>query len=1019
MFGKMGLVDHLLHCIHAEPTLGPRVVMSSPHWRTRRYGERPMIYGRERERTQLRELLDDAVAGHGSLVLISGEAGIGKTTLVDDLIYEAEERSCLVLTGGCYDLTTTPPYGPWVEVTRSYPEKQDGLPRVPAALREGGGMEGIGSQAALFDLIAGFLVDIAAHQTLVIVLEDLHWSDPASLELLRVVVRIIPGHRILLVGTYRDDELTRRHELYQLMPVLVRESGAQRIDLNRLDAREIQALLTERYDLSASDEERLRDHLHRLSEGNPFYLSELVRSLETDGVLKRDGDGWELVGLASVQVPPLIRQVIDGRLSGLGPEIRSALEIAAVIGHRFGFELWSSVSEINDELLLDSLEEALEAHILVEQAGAEEYQFSHALVRETLYEGLVRPRRRIWHRKVADALITTPNPDPDEVADHLQRSNDPRAEEWLMLAGQRAQERFAWSDAESRFEAVLDSMESRRAHPRDRGWLVFRLSSIADMTEWSKKVPLLELAWTLGDEAGDRLLTACSRWQHSATKANSTGNFQFGVSGIESAVEAWDQLSDEEFRRSYPLLVANFAFRRIPGDRANAVKDINLVRASLPHWYMQVGRFKDAVRTAENYLDSIARHELSDSQLDLGIMRMGLSLSSAYLGDPSTAQREIQLLGQEHRSTGHFLEAAVDTAGELTSVHIPFYTDDITERKRLAQQFDDDWERASRTVTEEIVFNPCDLLNGRWQKARRDLEFGGPLTNRGQWYAGVLAGLTRLQGEPELAWERISSVFPDGSKTPFGTTVVVVTMPMQRVAAELCIDGNDWDAASDWLNAHDAWLAESEAVLGRAEGQLLWGRYYFQRGDLQKAREHAEEALAHASDPRQPLALMQIRRFLGELFLAEGDHAMAETWLQESLELAKACAIPFEEALTLLEIARLRTAVGDREDARRLLDKVREICEPLEARPTLEQLDEIEALLSTPQQDVPAYPHDLSQREVEVLRLVVEGMTDGEIAEELYLSPRTISTYLSSIYNKLGVNSRAAAAAITVRSGLA
>ena len=737
-------------------------------------------------------------------------------------------------------------------------------------------MEGISSQAALFDLIAAFLVEIATHQPLVIILEDLHWSDPASLELLRVIARIIPGHRVLLVGTYRDDELTRRHELYQLMPVLVRESGAQRIDVNRLDASEIQTLLTERYGLPASDEKRLRDRLHRLSEGNPFYLGELLRSLETDGVLKEGNDGWELIGLASVQVPPLIRQVIDVRLSGLGPETRSALEIAAVVGHRFDFELWSSVSEIDEEPLLDVLEEALEAHVLVEQSGAEEYQFSHALVREALYVGLVRPRRRIWHRKVADALIATPNPDSDEVADHLQRSDDPRSEKWLMLAGQRAQERFAWSDAESRFEAVLVSMESRDADAGEHGWLLFRLAQIAEMTEWTKRLPLLDLAQNLGNAAGDRLLAACCLWHLSQTKALTTGDFQAGVSGIESAAVAWDQLSKEEFQRSYPLLVANFVFWKLPENRALAVRDVNRIRASLPHWYMQVGRFNDAVRTAENYLDSIARHELTESQIDIGIMRMGLSASSAYLGDPSTAQREIQLLGQEHRSTGHFLEAAVDTAGELTLVHIPYHTDDIAERRQLAEQFDDDWERARRTVTEEIVFNPCDFLNGHWQKARRDLEFGGPLINREQWYAGVLANLARLQGEPELAWDRISSVFPDGSKTSFGANVVVATMSMQRVAAELCIDDNDWEAACDWLSAHDAWLAESESVLGRAEGQLLWGRYYFQRGDLEKAREHAEKALAHASDPRQPLALIQIRRFLGELLLAEGDHAAAE-----------------------------------------------------------------------------------------------------------------------------------------------
>ena len=268
-----------------------------------------MIYGRDRERAQLRELLDDAIAGHGSLVLISGEAGIGKTALVDTLLGEATEQGCLVLTGGCYDLSTTPPYGPWTEILFRRYRPEDDLPPLPDPLREGD-LTSIGGQQELFALVFDFLTDIATVQPLMIVLEDLHWSDEASLEALRWMSRWFEDRRILIIATYRDDELTRRHSLYQLLPMLVRESQAERIALHSLDELDVRAFVGDQYSLNADDVERLSSYLHALGEGNPFFVGELLRGLEDDGVLQW-GERLVAVGAAATDTCPTAAETGD------------------------------------------------------------------------------------------------------------------------------------------------------------------------------------------------------------------------------------------------------------------------------------------------------------------------------------------------------------------------------------------------------------------------------------------------------------------------------------------------------------------------------------------------------------------------------------------------------------------------------------------------------------------------------------------------------------------------------------
>ena len=222
--------------------------------------DKRLIVGRGREQQLLRVVLERALEGHGTLVLVSGEAGIGKTTLIDDLTDEAAAHGALVLHGGCYDLTTTAPYAPWSDAIRRY-APSDGAPPVPAWFTDPAALQAVGSQAALFDETRRFFAELAAYQPVVIVLEDLHWADLASLEALRYLARELTEHAILLLVSFRDDELTRRHELFQLLPLLVRESRAQRVHPGQLDRGALHQLIQSSFPLDDLNAARLTEYV--------------------------------------------------------------------------------------------------------------------------------------------------------------------------------------------------------------------------------------------------------------------------------------------------------------------------------------------------------------------------------------------------------------------------------------------------------------------------------------------------------------------------------------------------------------------------------------------------------------------------------------------------------------------------------------------------------------------------------------------------------------------------------------
>jgi DNA-binding CsgD family transcriptional regulator len=282
--------------------------------------------------------------------------------------------------------------------------------------------------------------------------------------------------------------------------------------------------------------------------------------------------------------------------------------------------------------------------------------------------------------------------------------------------------------------------------------------------------------------------------------------------------------------------------------------------------------------------------------------------------------------------------------------------------------------------------------------------------------APVLGVIARHQGDAELAWSVVRDTFPHGSDTKPGDTYFVgYALVLQRVAVGLALDAGDLATARTWLEAHDRWLEWSDSVPGRSEGALLWARFHLASGDSEKAYEQAETALRLAGEPRQPLALLAAQRFLGELESAAQRYGEAGQYLLAVLTLTDACAAPFERALTLLALAELRLAEEKHDDARRFAGEARRICEPLDAKPTLTRAD---ALLARLQRRAGGYPAGLTARDADVLRLIAQGLTDAEIAEQLFIAPRTVNTHVTSIYTKLNINTRAAATRLAIEHGL-
>ena len=905
--------------------------------------------GRERESTALRAWLDDAVAGRGRTVLVGGEAGIGKTRLVAALADLAEEAGAGVLWGRTTELEGAPPYWPWLQVLEPLGARE--------TLDAAAGADPEAERFARFEAVAQALVTAAGQQPLVILLEDVHRADAASLRLLVHVAARVDGAAVLLVATHRSAAGDQTEGFALVLDDLARRPSFRRLELGGLDAGAVGALLD-----GAGEDVVAR--AYAISGGNPLLVGELARHLAAGGDL--------------ATVPRSVRDAVRTRLGRLSPWTAEVVRTGAVIGRTFAAGLVATATGRPAISCLEAIDEAVAAGLIEPTGRPGQFRFVHALVRDAVEATLSAAELPEAHRAIAEAIEAYDGTGDASVAD-LARHWDAasplgqrdRAAAWCERAATVADRQLAWEEAARLFDRALD-LGGAGADPLDRyGRAVGAARARLHCDEITAAIRSSIEAAGAAREAGRPDLFA------EAVLVSEARSVPAGVTG-DLAMEALDLLP--------------------PGDHARRAR----VHGHLANISYYVDR---SALAAHSEMATAEAAQAADPLADIAAIRARHQL----LHGPEHAEERLALaarLGEAAarppRPTVAFWEPLwrIDALLELGRV-----AEAVATMPLLRQRIEAAGSPMARWHQARVEAALAQAT-GRFGEGLEHAEVARRLfaalespMGAEQMYLGYRTGVERHAGwTEELAelWKaRDSDYFP-----PF-----VGELPLLGPAVA--------HAGVGRLDAARAYYARLSPAAGWAQPPSLWLQGH-------GIRVHVAARLGVLEDLPPLLAAMEAHRgrhvasgggaltydgpvelwlgigaaALGHLDAADRDLAAAHDASRRSGAPAFAVHAGVERALVLLA----RGRPGDAQQARDLLDTARPDAERLGMRDFLARIDTALAGL------VETGP--LSARELEVAALVAAGRTNEEIATELYLSKRTAQNHVQHILTKLGFSNR-------------
>lgn len=937
------------------------------------------LIGREREQAALGAAISAIEEGKGGLILLAGEAGVGKTRLAEETF---KTTANLLILHGETGYGATPPYGPIVTALRAYqrtnPDRfsQCGalVAHLALLLPELGPAREQGDRATLFEAMHCAFHNIARQRPTIIFLDDLQWADTATLEFLPALVTSLEKEPLLIVGAYRNDEIPRGHPLRHMRTDLRRRGRLREIVLEPLSCETTAALAA--HILGGPLSPSLVATLYDRTDGVPFFVKELVSALAARGLIREEKNEFELVTSDQLPIPETVRDAVLVQVERLAPETRSVLDVAAVIGMHFDLDLLADLGSAGE------ISEAVQYGLIVE-VEPDQAAFRHALTREAIYGEIDRNRRRALHREIAARLEARKAP-PIAVAEH-----------WL-VGREMTKARLAFIQA-AEFSCIVHAY-----HDAARA-LLQALEFWPQGEDEALRIDVLDRLGLCAELCGD-LPEASRVWREVAENRRAAGEtVKFAETQRRLAVVYELQGLWEKVLEARQFAADAFEDAQLHGEGAAE-------RLAVALHLHAAGRFSTALQVSRISIEQAERAE----RLDL--KARALALQGAVLGK----------LGQ--------FESASETAraGLSLSLEKNLIASAAEAHQRLASILEQAGDYTAARDAYQRAFEFCEA-RGVSPMAQFCLAcLTVVLRDTGEWDQAitlckkVLASNDAQMSALIVARGMLGSIYARRGQTrrARGPLMESYAQARQIEMAPMELE-NLWGLAYvDALQEeHEAATDKCRSLLKRWEQTedrhyivpaLRWTATYFAEVGAEPETRACANALASiASALGQAEALAALAHALGEVALLEGDTLLAAQQFSQALEMLRNLELPFERVQIQLRAGVALVAAGQREvGIQRLTDAYR-IARKLKASPIAQRAAKELAMLGEKIEQrlgrgaiTQLKFGGLSRRELEMLHYIALGRTNREIAQALFLSTRTVDMHVRNVLNKLNCRSR-------------
>jgi DNA-binding CsgD family transcriptional regulator len=931
------------------------------------------MVGRDRELDELTTTISAAVDGHGSLLLLAGEAGVGKTRLAEAAVAKAKVtclRSAAAERGSS-------PYAPVTAVVRDYlrgqPDGLSGAGRILAHLRpllpELGPAPRTTDRETLFEAIRVAFAAIAAHEATVVFLDDLQWADAATLELLPSLAEAAEEWPLLLLGAYRNESIPRGHPLRRVRTDLRRSGRLVELNVEPLDAAATAKLVGRLLDEDPGP--ALQAALYDRSQGIPFFVEELAAALKAGDRLTSGPHGLELEEGSGVPIPETLRDALRIRADGLSEAGRAALEAAAAFGIEIDFEVLAALG--CDVGLGEVLDRGL-----LNEVGPGVAAFRHDLIREALYADTRWPRRRSLHRDLG-RLLEERGAQPGLAAEHWLAAGEPEnARPLLIEAAKRFCEVHAYRDAAAAGRAALEV------------W--------PEGTDDEERLAVLEELGRCAQLCGE-LSEAGRAWEEVAVELDGSADAQ-RLAGVKRRLATLYELEGAFRRGGEARLQAADAFGSVGLHDEEAAE---LLQAAEDVW----GDDPEATgRLLARALEASRRANRTDLESRC------LSSQGFLVGRAGRREEGLELLRNALSLAldGNHVDAAVTAYWALGAT-----ANDWADYAAAQSVFEEAivYCRANEKPEDEQFCLGCLVVvlenGGDWAHAEelaRELLEQPALPGPSRVHAAMTLGfIDAVRGATKRARRRLSHALALAQEMGLEGSAQVGAFGLALV------DELEGAASERW---HELVTMPVETMSSsRARCLRLASTFAARRGDKVLVYACADSTVSWASRFGSADSLAALAHVLGEVALVEGDPASAADQFGQALDRLAEVEAPFERALTQARLGCALLSAGDRELGVERLTSAYRTFRKLGARPfanrTAADLQEAgervdERLGRRASRDLEQ--GGLTRRELEILRLVAVGRTNREIARQLYLSPRTVDMHVRNMLGKLACRSR-------------